>query len=173
MAKSYNIADVKVGSVIDGLGTVQEIYINKKRVLQFKIDGEYYHEIIVAGTLKLAYNKKEITPRKLERVVNRFTNSNDIKNASYNQLIEAKKLIDAYFEIRFKAETYVKYLGHGLSSVNKEFKFLHDQGFFKRAVDGFIPKNVYLNTALQYSKGQIEGELQAREEKSKILVLVP
>lgn len=172
MARSYDIADVKVGYVLEGLGEVEEIYSNKN-VLQFKIGGNYYHEIIVAGTLKLSYNKKEITPRKLARIVNNFTNSDDIKNAGEKQLIEPYQLIEAYFEISFKAETYVTYLGHGLSIVNREFKFLHDQGFFKRTVNGFIPKNVYLDTALRYSKCKIEEELQAREEKSKILVLVP
>ncbi|OBQ30147.1 MAG: hypothetical protein AN483_07110 [Aphanizomenon flos-aquae MDT14a] len=142
MARSYDIADVKVGYVIDGLGKVEEIYSNGN-ALQFKIDGNYYHERVVTGTLKLAYNKKEITPGKLAKIVNSFTNSDDIKNSGDSRLIKAKKLIDVYFEIKGNTQTYVKHLGWGLSSVNAEFKFLYDQGFYREAVGGFVPKNAF------------------------------
>ena len=150
MAKSYNIADVKIGDAIDGLGVVEEIYNNGEKNLQFKINGNYYHERVVIGTLDNIYKKKEVTPRKLQGIISKFTNEDDVKSAANNQLIEAKKLID----------TYVEKLGDGLSSVNEEFKFLYDQGFFRKSDRGFIPQNVYLNTNLQYSREKIDQELQ-------------
>ncbi len=165
--KSYNIADVKAGDSIPGLGKVQEIFDNGVRGKQYQINNEYFHERVISGVLDNAYKKTEITPRKLADVVQKFTNDGDIEKASDEQLAEAKKRIDAYFDVKGKTETYVKNLGDGLSSVNEEFKFLYDQGFYKQSDRGFVPKNAYLDSNLQYSRGKIDQELAKRQTAKK------